>query len=245
MIETILYRGFSIDITHDDFPLNPFRDWDGLPPLMYKSQHNNADFSDGQIKDYLSNYLTDTKLAYHQKTLCKMFSEDHNVFKDYILSDKLSEIRDMINDASFKEMTNFCVLFEIPHLHIQSTGYSQGDWADIFICTTESFLEENGDEPLRDEVMIDASKLFGYWAWGDIYGYEVYNLNEEHEIPCVSGFYGDCNEKNGLLDNARSSIDFHIKTSIKSWNKRLKQLIKARVPYHNRMVIAKEYSKWD
>jgi hypothetical protein len=61
-----------------------------------------------------------------------------------------------------------------------------------------------------------ACDLYGYWAWGDCYGiYEIIAPDgEELKEGSVWGFYGP-HEESGILDDARSTIEWHKKEVIK------------------------------
>jgi len=108
----------------------------------------------------------------------------------------------------------------IPCLNGQSNGYSQGYSTLVLVIATPEWrkltgVEEEGNIKTN---LRGAFDLYSAWAWGDVYGIEKITAppaeedgeGEELEEGSVWGYYGSDHEKSGLLESARSSIDWHI-----------------------------------
>ena len=110
----------------------------------------------------------------------------------------------------------------IPCQYEQSDGYSQGDSTLCLVVLTPEWFEKSGASPEHsDEICKSAINLCSAWAWGDVYGgseiiapgpldedgYET--DGEEVEDSSCWGFYGSDHEQSGLLEHARSMIEWH------------------------------------
>lgn len=69
--------------------------------------------------------------------------------------------------------------------------------------------------------------------WNDVLSGNVYGFRVEKTGDSCWGFIGDY-ETSGLLDNAKSNIDWHIKNTTKQHNDKLKTQIKKNVPLEYR-----------
>jgi len=240
-METEIYKGYEIEIDNTDYAENPFEQWDGNVPLISKHGDGGTDYSKGNINSYLETFFTDNQIVRHQKKIAEIFNIDLQYFKDYEFSkdDKISDIRSAIYESNdFKELEEFCQLAKIPHLRTSRNGYSQGDWSELFICETPQFLEETGCTSLTDEMMKAGADLYGFWAFGDVYSFNIPAIED-----ACSGFYGTDHEKSGLMEEAKSSIDSHIKYVTKNKFKKIKELIKAKVSLIYRRAILEEFNQ--
>lgn len=217
-------KQFRIRILADTDYQNPFKDWDCEYPLMYESGRDEADFSEGEIDRYLEDYLSYNQIVYHQKKIISML--DNGILEDELPNcDTTDEKVNLISDAlsefireSIENKVSFCENFKVKHYNGSSTGYSQGDWANVLIVPTEGNAKKLGYniKDVTEEQLKGTFNLFGYWAWGDVYGYiieekkhfkKVYDDGEEEEseeweeIDSCWGFYGRDAEENGMIDN--------------------------------------------
>lgn len=112
----------------------------------------------------------------------------------------------------------------IPCYNGQSNGYCQGDSALVLAIATPAWAQLVGAPAESLEAQCkSAFELYGAWAWGDVYGVSEIHApgepdedgdeteGEELEDGSCWGFYGRDHEASGLLDHARSIIDYHIK----------------------------------
>lgn len=118
----------------------------------------------------------------------------------------------------------------IPSYVTTSRGHCQGDWAEILVVATPEACEEFGlEKPMLgvgpdahittywDDRLESTADLWGYWAWGDVYGYiiEAPVYDEDGEIvdwvdACQHnscwGFYGDDHHESGLEEQALDAV---------------------------------------
>jgi hypothetical protein len=82
-------------------------------------------------------------------------------------------------------------------------------------------------EMLRNEVAI-----YDDYITGNVYGYNIQKDGEDCEDSCW-GFFGDW-DKSGLLDEAKSAVDWEIKNKLKKHIEKLKIWIKNKVGFEHR-----------
>ena len=231
-METITYKGYDIEIGYDDFASNPFEEWDCNLPLI----STNKDYSDGGINDYLSEVLTDNQIIRHQSDLCEVLDIEYFLDDKHDKEDKIDFIRDEIRStSSYSALEKVCELAKVPCLNTVSRGYSQGDWSNLFICYTDEFEKITGCtiDSVDDKMLQSTADLFGYWAWGDVYCYNVLDKDGD-VIDSCGGFYGDDHDENGLMDMAKEFIDSEVYHSKLKKIEKLKVFIKNRVPLYKR-----------
>lgn len=108
-------------------------------------------------------------------------------------------------------------------INTQSNGYSQGDSTLVLAIASPDWLKETGIKPEHVKGSLQASvDLYGAWAWGDVYGVQsIHKIatdedgdemeGKEIEDASCWGFYGRDFEESGLMEHARSAIDYAIK----------------------------------
>jgi hypothetical protein len=208
-------------------PLNPFTEFDCEPGLMNSSNGPAiTDYSNGDITQFIQDSATDGKIIRHQKAIAEILEIDLEWYRHVGLSkeDKSSEIRSEMTDASIEDLGKLCELLKVPYNQYTSTGYSQGDWADVLIVLTDEFFTRTGCEKKNStEILEGTAKLFDQWAWGDVYGFSVVeistcNLDCEHEedVDSCKGFYGDDFENNGMMDHIPEELHEQLKNFDKS-----------------------------
>ncbi len=112
----------------------------------------------------------------------------------------------------FEMLELLCQLARIPCKWEQSTGYSQGDAAWVFVAAMPAWVKLTGWNPPKEEQQESLQAdidLWSAWAWGDVYGVTEILRPDSIEIPDSScwGFYGDDHEKSGLLYHCRESVE--------------------------------------
>lgn len=227
--DTIDYRGYTIAIEHDDYPDNPFTDWDGETPLLaaHLSRGCGADIT-GYGLDRDPPTLTRDQVKAHGTAIAIETGERSLLaaiknHARYPVSE-YSGSADAVNCAienyaqgitNGSDLTAFlaqCWTWAgCTALDTSTQGYSQGDYADLLLVATPQWLELTGVAPEDAMRCLEgAARLYGYWAWGDVYGYQVTDPDGEETEHSCWGFYGDDHEASGLLDQARSDIDSEI-----------------------------------
>lgn len=221
------YRGFEITIEHDSDAENPFTDWDCNPPIMVKSGRDHW-----QYGDIPTPQITRDQIKIHCAEIVRQ-SEYKSVFalvRDYndgytIVDAFNNYLADLWhhNKSDFDVLADILSWCGVPHYNGSASGYNQGDYADVLVVGIEEFFTRTGAP--RDTDLTYACQLYGWWAFGDTYGYMIHGIEES-----CWGFYGDDHEKSGLLEMARNAIDCHIAVAEKKRVARLKILIRNRVP---------------
>jgi len=244
-VETEEYRGYTIEIYHDDSPQNPFESWDSEPPI--------AIYSDRNIHEYATRYGHANEvpaLSYRKGRQWLIDTIGETETNEYLdnygrNADGVYEaIREEVDTLNYRErleaLEELYRCAGMPAVVDESRGYSQGDWAEVLAVATPEFLKATGCtkkqcEANDYELLRAAIKLYGYWAWGDVYGFVIKDAAGEEidDGPCW-GFYGDYPEYGGSIDEAKATVDNHIAYETKQHFKQVKTWIKNHVPLYAR-----------
>ncbi len=235
-VEKIEYRGFTIEISQDSWAENPWENWDGMNPMVTLSGGRHATLKEYGNAGLLAPFdrFTDGQLRRHMAAICAAFDK-HDRYSNRPMADTMREEcadckgymtdakRDYLADA-FEGLTDsdklnvaadIFALLGYPVLNTSSHGYSQGDYAELLIVITPEFAKECGHKWRGgcdwQKDMESAAKLWGYWAWGDVYHYTI---DSPIDDSC-GGFYGP-HDESGLLESAQSAIDHYIETQRKA-----------------------------
>lgn len=97
------------------------------------------------------------------------------------------------------------------------------------------FVEEAETKDYTHALRIIKSEIEEYdnYLTGNVYGYQVYGDGGIEELDTCWGFYGDI-ERSGLMDEARSSIDYYIKRKQEQKENQLKTYLVNKVPLEYR-----------
>jgi len=240
------YKGLVIRAVHDDSPENPFEAWDGhFPMLVYHDRTiDEYDKMGGVALDCVIERFTSEQLVFDQKALAEIL--DLDMVQEYadrvsggdtddvpkwITLDDAHVIRDVCEDA-IHDTSGTDRLDKLAELHkllghavlrTTSRGYSQGDWAELLIVATPEAIAEFGCDPAPDNLarQLEAqAKLYGAWAWGDVWGYVVEKpaLDEDgdeiegeaEELDSCWGYYGSDFAESGLEEAALASAECHL-----------------------------------
>jgi hypothetical protein len=204
-------KKLTFEIVRHPSPTNPFTDWDFEPALMYSSGRHagRTDYSEGSILEAIQQAAIDGKIIRHQKKILSILELSSDYYEGYCKEEKIDFIRNEINRATIEELGELCELFKLPYKQYTSTGYSQGDWAEVLIVLTPEFYERTGAPKKHDQKNLEgAANLFDSWAWGDVYGFRIYkettceccNETKKEEIDSCYSFFGDDFEENGMMD---------------------------------------------
>ena len=194
----------KVTIWRDDYPTNPFTDWDCEPDLMWEGGRNYGDdYSKGNIAEFIAGFPSDGQIIKHQQKLAEILEIDLEYFKAYGHSkeDKISDIRHSIQHACMDDLVSICKLFKVPHKSYTSTGYSQGDWADVLIVLTDKFFERTGCDKNNSESILDGTaNLFNGYMWGDVFGYTIYEGREMVKLSSQDFESGNCDNVERLIE---------------------------------------------
>lgn len=223
------YKGLDITISYDQFNENPFGDWDGLPELMFESGRN--EHKNDRIIKHIQDRYTYNFIKYHQKKIADILEIE---IDDLCIDDKVYEISDAIERAHVGQLGELCQLAKIPYLQQSSTGYSQGDHADVLLVITPEFWKVTGCKKKQTDDILDSAKsLFDAWAWGDVF---IIQCEDEdgNDIFCCGGYYGDADVVKAIETEVKPEIDKYFADRKKAYTNKVKDLIANRVPLETR-----------
>lgn len=237
------YKGIEIDVTYDTDCGDPFKEWDGLYPTMTIYSGYKTDYSDGDIYNYVTNFLTDNQIIRHQNKIMFVMSnyfDKSDLDSELTRDEKVDQIRDFIDEYIRDEMGNlvtFCQVFKIKHHYETSYGTCQGEWANVFICWTPEYEKITGEsyKKVTKESLKETFDLFTNWAWGN-----VFNVSCDYIGESCGGFYGE-KEAEDQVEEVKKMIDESLNSDVKSYILRMKEMIKNRVPLYYRNEISAEY----
>ena len=204
-MKTIIYKEHNINIFNDDTPETP-REWDNLTKMIcFHRRYELGDKHDYNNENY-SNW---------------------NELKNAIVKNENPIIILPLYLYDHSGITISTTPF--------SCGWDSGQIGFIYISQTEVDLlgctinenESKSDYKKRlKSSLLREVKTYDNYITGEVYGYQIEgNLCED---SCW-GFYGDY-EKSGLLDEAKSSIDYAVQQSIEKKVLQTKSYIKNEIP---------------
>jgi hypothetical protein len=186
-METLEYKGYKIEIVQDESPLNPREDWDNLSTMIcFHRRYSLGDRNHGyDSEDY--NGWKEMEKAIIQKerpvVILPLYMYDHGGIT--------------ISHTSF------------------SCPWDSGQIGFIFVSRNRAVKEYGKrmtskiQETIRKNV-ISEIEVYDDYVTGNVYGYRV--LDEDGEkIDSCHGYFGYDHEKSGLLDDAKSHINYDIK----------------------------------
>lgn len=245
--DTIKIDGFTVTIANDEHADNPFESWDCEPALLAYSGDRHGGFSTYQnapacMADFVA-LLPDScfergkRLAlleefkpanFGWRKWLKEFAEckDRHGHTDrdalaQILAEEHGEKPEGWRGAGewFDCAEALLTFAGIPFHSTESHGYCQGDTVKLLAIATPGWVKLVGAPVDSLERQCEAAcKLYGAWAWGDVYGILSIHApgsvdedgdeieGEELEEGSVWGFYGNDHEESGLLESARETI---------------------------------------
>jgi hypothetical protein len=219
LIESIEYRGCSINIYPDDNPESP-RQWDNIGTILcfhkrYElgDRHNvTSDMFRGWNEVYT--YLEKEEKA---AVILPLYLYDHSGLR--------------IKVGSFRGL--------LPQGHVE---FDSGQVGFIYVSAEKIRSEYNVKyitKKIREKVIScleNEVEVYDNYLSGSVYGYITIDQDGETIDSCF-GFFG--NDTKYMIDCAKESIDYHIKRSRKKHYDKLKQQIKSNVPldYRTSLVI--------
>ena len=262
------YRGLVIEALQDCDASNPFESWDCEPPtLVYSGGRNGSrsDYSDGACETALDS-IPDGKFRRHWRAIAEaldlkpeeLHAEAIEEQKDY--GGALTDIKRELAERALEELKPsaysgnasdyleaLAALWRIAGREAvtwASSGYSQGDYASGLSVATPEWEEKTGAPRSSHKSQLEyAGKLWGYWAWGAVYGYVIKgpdgaDLTDSARIgDSVWGFYGSDHGESGLEEQACDMADSIVDGARKARLDRLRSLITNRVPLHRRAFV--------
>jgi hypothetical protein len=221
-----LPHGYRAEIAIEDYPLNPFEDFETMPIAVFDDaairhparKGSPIDLPD--LFDLLPASFFETPEG--RAKICDASGVDPDELPDMEPDASAGEWRDAIRDALpeapcgwgsaveyFECMEAVAALAGVPCHRGRSTGYSQGDSALVFAAATPAWREEVGAPDDCADQCKGVFDLYSAWAWGDVYGAASIHRPDDEDVPDAScwGFYGSDHEASGLLEHCRDMVE--------------------------------------
>lgn len=215
-VETIEYKGYSIKIYPDECSENPITEWDGN--VEFCCWHKRYDLGNSDRFGNGAGEPEDCQ-AYAKQTnsiLLPLYMYDHSGIA-------LSLGREYPFDCQWDSGQLGYILID-------------REWLK------EHFGKKYFTQKIRQRLLKAAEgnvKLYNDYLSGSVYGYQIEDTDgTEIDEGSVWGFYGYEYEKSGLLEDAKSSIDWDIKDKREKHFTQLKQQIKNHVPLSYRKALS-------
>jgi hypothetical protein len=231
--EIIKYKGYEIGIFNDMDPQSPL-DWDNLGTMV--TWHKRSAYGHEQPKcgpdEWMENFAieldgsVERKIRYWKNgngwaIICKKYPEsDKWQLQQQAVEDKVGKI---IRDAIYKH----CIMFELYMYEHSGVAFSISPFHDpwdsgqlgVIYVKKDKIKKEYGckvinnkmREKIKERLMGELDTYENY-VNGSVYGFEIRKEGDEYwDVDSCWGFFGYDKEKNGLLEHAKSSIDYTIK----------------------------------
>jgi hypothetical protein len=211
MKDTINYKGYEIEIVQDEDAQNPRTEWDNLGTMVCGHRRYNLGDKDAGYDTADFGSWAEMRAAIERENkgciILPLYLYDHSGIT--------------MNTTGF------------------SCGWDSGQVGFIYVSRATILKEYGGKivtEKLRKRVtqyLVNEVATYDDYLTGAVYGYQVLD-SEGESIDSCYGYYGYDHEKSGLLDAAKSCIDWHIADQKKSHFEQLKTWIKNHVPLQYR-----------
>jgi hypothetical protein len=249
-IESIEYRGFNINIYHDDDPISPIDDWDMAGTMV--CWHNRYTLGHEQPKCESDEWFQqlaieadptlEDRIDYWENGIgWRKLSIKYSNFNDNKAFDACEERVKALIEKTIRKYYVILPLYLYDHSGITiSTGpfscpWDSGQIGYIYI-SIENILKEFNRKKMSKKLRQKAINLlrgevnaYDDYLTGNVYGYTIEPTDKNKSIECDDscwGFYGDY-ENSGLLESAKGSIDYAIekyKENCKAEHERRKQV---------------------
>lgn len=252
------YRGLVLEVHNDSDAGNPFEQWDCEPDLVVLYDRRLTEYGDGSPLEPLA-AISDSKFRRHLKAIARAVDIEPDALhrdaleaqRDYggeLTPHKRDLVAEALNDMGDSDKLEACAaLWAIAGreaLCTSSRGYSQGDYCELLLVASEQWEKKTGaPRDTHARQLEAAAKLYGYWAWGECYGYIIKGPGGS-DLDTMGdscwGFYGSNHDESGLEDMAINAADCLINGARKARGDRLKELSRNRVPLALRPALLRE-----
>lgn len=176
----------------------------------------NINYKGYQIQISQDEYLEDSPRDWDNFGTINCWHHDYNLGEKHDYSTPIDFEKDITKG-------NYIILpvyiFDHSGITINTTGFScpwdSGQVGYIYVSkekVRERFNKKRISKQLVKKVksiLIDEIKTYDQYLTNDVYGYEIIN-KEQQLIDSCYGFFGHIWSENGLINQARASIDYHI-----------------------------------
>lgn len=225
--QTIEYRAYTINVMHDETPLNPWADCDGEPPLLvYMPDYGMGSVEElgGHGIDSAGPFLTDDVVRKHWREIfeyvgsgpvnfggLRAFAREESPGYGGLIDALRECMSEWIANTSGRDKIDAIEAMYrwagIPTYSRTVRGYVQGDWAYVLAVATPEWSETTGAPGETHENQLKgAVDLYEAWAFGNVYGYSVLSP-DGNEVDSCWGFFSEDLEASGLLAAARETVD--------------------------------------
>jgi len=197
---------YVLRIEQNTNPENPWSAfWGGEPPLMVRSGGRHSEthtYGDFPNRAHSARAFTRATLKAFVRSQWYGDQERAEVWRDALHAcgpDIADRARGLLDLAEQEDGDRECLniltrAFDAIRwtcLNTSSYGYSQGDHADLLLVASPDWLKKTG-QPIQGapSQLAAAAKLYGYWAWGDVWGVVVETSDGEQVDSCW-GYYTD------------------------------------------------------
>jgi hypothetical protein len=236
--ETIEYRGFNINIYYEDDPMSPVKDWDMFGKMVcwhgrYSLGHEQPKCTPREFRQQLAIEADPTleQTIDHWESgkgwimLSNKYHDPNDPYNDKAV-DACNEIVDNLIEKTIDKHYITLPLYLYDHSGITiSTGPFSCPWDSGQVGFTYVSIKDVKKEwnwkvitkKRRQEainLLESEVKTYDMYLTGEIFGFVIKPKDNNKLIECDDscwGFYGWDHEKSGLLDMAKSSINYAIK----------------------------------
>lgn len=210
-LETIKHKGYEINIVADDSAQDP-REWYNAGKMV--CQHSRYHLGDEQYKNNYANSWREW-FAYYvvEKYVTGLNLRTYDIFGYFENEEEVDKIWEWI-EKNMIVMPLF--LYDHSGITISTSRTCRWDSGQVgfMYITKREAVKEWGNKKFTKAVeekaiacMEAELKEYDNYLRGDVYGYRILDENGD-EIDSLWGFYGYDHEKSGLLDEAKSYIDY-------------------------------------
>jgi hypothetical protein len=206
--EAAAYQGYRIRVLREEFPANPWEEWEGEPPLLATGNAGIKSFTYRDPFGSLLASLTDGYLLRNQERILTAFDlslifweKETHTKADYLRE----SIRDGYDHDPIPAIATLCELLKVEYHSWTSRGYAQGDALECILVATPEWIGETGiGKRLVAGALAGSAGLFDAYVWGDVYEFIIEDPAGV-VIDAGGGYYGDY-YASGLADDAIGAI---------------------------------------
>ena len=230
---------YTVTIRQEDYTENPWDAWDGEPPYMragyriHDKPDTRGDFPDccdifkGITRAQLKRLCHELAVMYcaeipGKTTPVDIYREAREELGYYAEFDMAVTAFELALNALYSSnpIPAYVAALETmgwTYLETASCGYCQGDYAELLFVASPQWAEKVGAPKETWAGQLEsAAKLWGYWAWGDVYGFTIED-ESGNQVDSLGGFYTDSPDTDSnMLDCIADGMpdDWHIDTDI-------------------------------
>lgn len=261
--ETATYGALTVKAVRDSDAQNPFTDWDCEPPLMVWYDGTLTEYGEG-IGEPLG-AMSDRFISRRWRDIAAALDIKPEIIsaemRERAKGERIADARRDYFESALDEMrpgryggsgsdylaalAKLWALNGVVALDSSTSGYSQGDYADVLAVALPSWADKVGAPRESHARQLEAAvALYGAWAWGDVYGYVIEGPDGGHLDSCW-GYYGTDHDESGLAEAAESAASAIYAAARKRKGERLKELIRNRVPFALRPALLAEAAAFE